>query len=258
MNAKLKKRLPFVLAGGILLAASAAAPAATLVNVDYEQQPEYNIVDLVRFDANGVTMTGITVTAFFEGGGQATENWVPGTIGSGSGGAFGNGWSVSIDGSIQTGDTLFSPWIVEVFEDNEGQPGPTLSGLRIDGGVDVVFDVLFDITDEHSINSGLGREITSLTGPSDLDVSATYKEAVRVAGVFNPNSGDPITDLWHILELEFSNGGLENGETLTFVADTDIAVIPAPATFGLMGVGLAVIGFASRRRIGSRSVRIAS
>ena len=168
------------------------------VTVNYLNTPSYNTTALTGYSTWGDMMDGMAVTATFLDGSSDSATW--GTTGSGSGGAFGSNWSISV-----SGDTFGSSWYL-----GNGNRASSLTSLSIDAGLgDTVFDVLG--SDYYSPGSALGWAFDSDTS---LDVIATYSGSVSVGGTW-------YGDLYRFLKIDIGGDGLLFDGVLAFISDTD-------------------------------------
>ena len=179
--------------------------------------------------ATGQDMTGMSVTAFFTGGSLQTAIWSA-TGSPQAGGVFGTNWQL-----VQSGNTQspLGPWTL--------QNSTTLSieRLLIDAGSgNAVFDTSFSGLDGTNL-SGAGFSFLPLLNPG-LDILATYRDTVALA------DSAPVGDTFRFLDVAFTNPGkFATGNTLVFIADTDllaipgdIAPVPEPGTFVLLTTAL--------------------
>lgn len=82
----------------------------------------------------------------------------------------------------------------------------------------------------------------TITGISNFATTADYGMSLSDIS-FSRNS----------LAIDLHNSGWSGGDTLSFDIQTSATKIPEPASLGLVGLGLAVLGFSRRRRVAKSS-----
>jgi hypothetical protein len=226
-------------AGALLVALAASGTARAFNTTTMEvAAPLQNVPQIADHATTGDEMEGMRVTAFFSGGAQETAVWAAGLPGQGS--AVGTNWNLS-----QSGDTYSSPWGL-TYEGGSG----LLIGFRVDGFGDnppgtegILFDRTFGFANGTD-NSFLGRDF-EVVGDEPFDISVVYSGATGVGGA------PPVGDEFRFLDVRFLLGpqsdtgqpeiaGLdgENLRFLSFIQDTDEAVVPEPSVLSLLGAGL--------------------
>lgn len=229
----------FAALGCLLVVGNAHAFSTSTMEVD---APVQQVPVIADHTTEGDEMAGMRVTAFFTGAiASETAIWAAGAPGSGA--AAGTNWSLS-----QSFDTYSNAWEL-LYEGGNG----LLTGLRIDGfgdnpagTVGIVFDRTFGFMDGTE-NSFLGRDF-DLVQIEPFDISVVYSGAVGVGG------NAPVGDLFRFLEMSFLFGpntdtgqvriaGLDgdNLRSLSFLQDTDEAIVPEPSVLSLLGLGLVLL-----------------
>jgi len=225
----------------------AMAANTTTMQIDAPQQDVPQIDD---HTTTGDEMAGMTVTAEFSGNTPTeTVEWQATGAGSGQAtGSVGQGWSLT-----QSDDTFSNPWTLTY-----GGGNGLLTGLRIDGfgtnavgTIGAVFDRTFGFNDG-TPGSFLGKDFETVN-PEPFDISVTYEGAVGVGG------NAPVGDEFRFLDVQFLEGpdtdtgdviktGLDGDtiRTLSYLQDTDEAIVPEPASLALVALG-GVVMFARRR-----------
>jgi hypothetical protein len=223
-----------ILAFGLAAAAASLLTAANVpaATVSYDNGTTYQTAALAAYSTFGDMMDGLSVTAYFLGGGSQALAWAD--TGAGSGGVSGTGWSMSL-----SGNTFGASWNLT--------SDVALAGLVLSGASG---NTVFDIdTDPGTGTTGSERGWTfetAYTGP----LYATYRNIVQLTGYA------PVGDLWETLSLGFGGDGGFTG-SLSFIADADNALadadvtpapVPLPAAAPLFLSALAGLGFFAGRR----------
>jgi hypothetical protein len=235
----------FALTFAILTALVLGQPVSGAIVVNVDDSVVLDAASVDGFNTFGNLMDGIMVTAFFDGGGSETIEWLATVDDSGS--ATGTDWSLSVDGHTHHAVSPHEPWVLS------NSTGSALTMLVIDA---YVGNIAFDLDDSSEITPG--SEIGLTFGPNghsgshdisgnfvDGDVTALYSNPLTINGGSLP--GTP--DLYGTLKLTFFDSALPSGETVEFDADTDFITmnVPEPSTLMLL-VGAAFVGLCSRRK----------
>jgi hypothetical protein len=223
------RKICFPMMAMVLTVLLAGPALANQVSVNYVNQPYNYITEVEQYATTGDLMAGMTVQAYFAGGGSETATWQSTGIGSGEATPTGNEWSLA-----ESGDTFYNYW---TLTNTSASP---ISEIRIDPFPGyTVFDTTFN-GQNGTTNSEYGWTFSvNSSSPSNFDITATYLDAVALDGTA------PVGDLYRYLDIVFNNG-IYLGEDgyLQFGADTDnvsfgnINPTPLPGTFLLLGSGL--------------------
>ena len=237
-----RKERAFGLAAMLLVSAAASPLYALTVDVQFDPGTTQQTPGVYAYNVYGDMMDGMQITAYFVAGGSETVSW--GTTGAGAGGAFGTGWSLT-----QGGHSYFKPgqWVLETTS-------ASLARMAIDAGFGATgFDIFWGLSGDEDGTPGSeqGRTFTVTSGPSALDIRATYRDQVAVIGEL------PVGDLFRTLDIEFLNvGGLGSASLFVYRADTDNMeflpptplLVPEPATVLLIGAAVGLVALRHWRR----------
>jgi hypothetical protein len=213
------------------------------------------IVTVSANDTQGGDMAGMIVTANFTSGDSLVCTWQStGTCSSGPGG-FSVGYPQNTSTHPINGGTN---WTI-----SNNRTGFIMSSITFNGIAGLIaFDRCMAFSGggfsdnnplsclfgaEGTPGSNTGFSVASGTGgTSGIEGTVQYQNAVHLA------ASSSVGDLWGQITIAFSGATFDSGETFTFRADTDelgqVTANPEPATMGLMGAALALIGFKLRKR----------
>lgn len=241
-----------VVAGALL----AQAQAGTIV---YDPGTTYDVTPAMEdFTTLGADMAGMLVTVV-QGGVTSQFTW---SVLQDDFGTFTRGGNVLADTAdydyfiYADGDTWCPILTCRNWTVVNGRFRQNITQITFHGAPG---GVVFDLKTEPSANfgtpgsaRGTTYELTAST-QRGLDTNVVYRNQVSVGG--NPVVGDLFTDL----VIEFTNGGLNDGNSIRFQADTDripayatlgplVTAIPEPQTWALLLGGVGLLGAFTRRR----------
>jgi hypothetical protein len=235
-----KRQQAFVLAAAVLLIALAAPASADLV-VSTDTSATDVVASIADEMVEGDEMGGMLVTVTFGGlGAPGPDADVWSATGAGAGSATSNavaGWSLT-----QSGDSYSLGGPTWTFTNSTGF---AVTGLEINAEVGAIaFDLgLPPVVLGVPIGIGttgtlFGLSFDADTSDDSLSGTATYSR--QIATTAN-HGGVPQGDLFGILTLAITGGGMPSGTVLTFTADTDMlsqAVPEASQMIAFVAVGL--------------------
>jgi hypothetical protein len=248
--ARYERLSAFSLAALMVLGVAPLAHGALTLAADDDSVT--NTVASVSAAATGATMAtglgagGPLVTVTFSDGSMSSGVW--GTIGGGSaddGGAFGAGFSLTQDG--ETYPPLNFGSAAWTLTNSHATLSIISAIINAEVGA-VTFDNIGGLA-VVSAGSSLGSPFTQTTN-AGLMGTATYSHQIDVLPAGGTDGVD-IGDLYGVLTLVFSGGGLAVGTSVAFEADTDLlpAAIPeASQILAFSAVGLVCGGAAYLRK----------
>jgi hypothetical protein len=188
----------------------------------------------------GDEMAGMLVTLTFGGiGAPGPDSDVWSATGDGTGSASSNGvagWSLT-----QSGDSYspFSPtWTFTNdtgFAITELVINAEVGAIAFDLGLPPVFVIPLGVG---TTDTSLGFSFDAAGSDDSLSGTAVYS---RQIGTIANHGGVPQGDLFGVLKISFTGGGMPSGTTLTFTADTDMlsqAIPEASQVLAFASVGL--------------------
>jgi hypothetical protein len=195
-----------------------------------------SIVDVMT----GANLNGSQVTAQLASGGIVTCTFVGASCASTAGVVVVNADTISASTvwtiNNQTGQSLASLTIqlaAAAFN-------PCVSGNQPLNSFSTCTSGTPGAGDARSVSGNLPN-----TGTTFSAATVAYTNRVLISG-----QGSPTNDLFKQIQLLFGSNGspFRDGETFTFMADTDLLQNPEPATYGLVGSAFLALALVRRRR----------
>lgn len=189
---------------------------------------------LITSSVDAIDMQGITVTAFFADNTQETQIWS--ALSATVGGVINSDWSLTLDGNTfgdydSVTNTFYGLWTLSNLNAAEG-----IVGLTVNAGiVGYYFDILNGYASS-TPGSDAGREFVA----SDATVNASFSDLFSAPDLYGK-----LTINWA------SNTQLIAGQELTFLTDTDKAVVPEPSTIVIFALSLFVLISLRKKSSGS-------
>ena len=221
-------RLILIAAAAAMISVSALALPVTPVITTTPGAP-YNTDALTGFTTTGANMAGSRVRVTFSDLSTETATWA--TTGPAAGEARGSDFLLALDG-----DSFVATWTLTNIGPDLGIVAFSFDGVP----GNTVFDIVSGPTD--SPGSANGQPLSNADSQYPGDISVLYTNRLTVGGIF-------YSDLY--TRLEVSGFVIAPDYQLTYVSDTDNALgkidVPAPASFGLFGLGVTMLGLRRRR-----------
>jgi hypothetical protein len=233
----MNKLTPTLSLAALMAIGSTAAHAAPVPStVATTPGSDFAVSALQTSASTGATLGGIVVTVTFADTSTSSGIWA--ATGAESGRAFGDGWSLALDGFSH-----LNPWGLS----NTGKQG-TIVGFSIDA---VPGSASFDMVRGSFLTPGSENgvpfeEVTDSLG-TVTGAHAVYSNRLFVGGTF-------YGDMYEMLSVSLV-GGLQADGLLEFFMDTDsvkrgsiTSSVPEPETYALMLAGLGIVAYVARRR----------
>lgn len=244
----------------LMLASAVATLSASTINGVTSSTGTTSTVSFSSFTAQSNTMGGMLVQVTWNDSTIQTCTWVNAT-----GGCNGTNFQIrETDGSTQTYNGTWQVWNTRTTA-NTSITSFTLIGTGAgNSGGTVVFDLCWNSGNtpnytnsgagttcgvEGTLDSNVGWSASAYAAGSPSATSVVYTNAIIRLG-----SGAPVGDEFGRVTFNFAAGNFAGnastaaGNAFTWRMDSDIVVIPEPATFGLVGLTLLGVGVLRRRK----------